>query len=138
MQAPGNAVCMWSVPTQLRPFAMSMSVVAIHVLGDVPSPPLMGLMQGRLQNWRLRWAGGWRLRSGEAVCARQASKQGLPARHGGRTAAPCLRQGGAADRRRGLLGRQWRLSTLHRQKASTRLRRLLPSLPPSILARPRA
>ncbi|KAL4448931.1 hypothetical protein ABPG77_007648 [Micractinium sp. CCAP 211/92] len=52
-QAPGNAVCMWSVPTQLRPFAMSMSVVAIHVLGDVPSPPLLGALQGWLQNWRL-------------------------------------------------------------------------------------
>lgn len=49
---------MWSVPSQLRPFAMSMSVVAIHVLGDVPSPPLLGALQGRLQNWRLRWAGG--------------------------------------------------------------------------------
>jgi len=47
---------MWSVPTGLRPFAMSMSVVAIHVLGDVPSPPLLGALQGRLQNWRIRWA----------------------------------------------------------------------------------
>lgn len=52
-QAPSNAVCMWGVPTGLRPFAMSMSVVAIHVLGDVPSPPLLGALQGRLQNWRL-------------------------------------------------------------------------------------
>jgi hypothetical protein len=46
---------MWCVPADLRPFAMSMSVVAIHVLGDVPSPPLLGVLQGRLQNWRLRW-----------------------------------------------------------------------------------
>ncbi|PSC73072.1 putative sphingolipid transporter spinster-like protein 2 [Micractinium conductrix] len=52
-QAPSNAVCLWSVPPGLRPFAMSMSVVAIHVLGDVPSPPLLGALQGRLQNWRL-------------------------------------------------------------------------------------
>jgi uncharacterized membrane protein len=53
-QAPSNAVCMWSVPTSLRPFAMSMSVVAIHVLGDVPSPPLLGVLQGALQDWRAR------------------------------------------------------------------------------------
>ena len=58
-QAPSNAVCMWSVPTGLRPFAMSMSVVAIHVLGDVPSPPLLGALQGRLQDWRLRWVVHW-------------------------------------------------------------------------------
>jgi hypothetical protein len=45
---------MWSVPTSLRPFAMSMSVVAIHVLGDVPSPPLLGVLQGALQDWRAR------------------------------------------------------------------------------------
>lgn len=33
---------------------MSMSVVAIHVLGDVPSPPLLGMLQGYLKDWRLR------------------------------------------------------------------------------------
>ncbi len=27
-------------------------VVATHLLGDVPSPPLLGLMQGVLNNWR--------------------------------------------------------------------------------------
>ena len=54
LQAPSNAVCMWGVPPALRPFAVSMSVVAIHVLGDVPSPPLLGALQGWLQNWRLR------------------------------------------------------------------------------------
>ena len=54
VQAPSNAVCMWGVPPALRPFAVSMSVVAIHVLGDVPSPPLLGALQGWLQNWRLR------------------------------------------------------------------------------------
>ena len=44
---------MWSVPPGLRPFAMSMSVVTIHILGDVPSPPLLGALQGALGNWRL-------------------------------------------------------------------------------------
>jgi hypothetical protein len=51
-QAPSNAICMWSVPPGLRPFAMSMSVVAMHVLGDVPGPPLLGLLQSALCNWR--------------------------------------------------------------------------------------
>lgn len=60
-QAPSNAVCMWGVPPALRPFAISMSVVAIHVLGDVPSPPLLGALQGWLQDWRLR--------CGPAACA---------------------------------------------------------------------
>ena len=55
---------MWSVPTALRPFAMSISVVVMHLCGDVPSPPLLGALQGWLQNWRLRcggaavWGGG--------------------------------------------------------------------------------
>lgn len=52
-QAPSNAVCMWSVPTGLRPFAMSISVVVTHLLGDVPSPPLLGSLQGRLHDWRV-------------------------------------------------------------------------------------
>jgi len=51
--APSNAVAMWSVPSGLRPLAMSMSVVAMHVFGDVPSPPLMGLVQESLQDWKI-------------------------------------------------------------------------------------
>ena len=51
--APSNAVVMWSVPAGLRPFATSISVVAMHLLGDVPSPPLLGWTQQRLENWRL-------------------------------------------------------------------------------------
>ena len=51
--APSNAVIMWSVPAGLRPFATSISVVAMHLLGDVPSPPLLGWMQQHLGNWRL-------------------------------------------------------------------------------------
>lgn len=30
-----------------------MSVVAMHVLGDVPGPPLLGALQSKLCNWRL-------------------------------------------------------------------------------------
>ena len=47
-----NAVLLWSVPPGVRPLAMSLSVVATHLLGDVPSPPLLGLLQGWLRNWR--------------------------------------------------------------------------------------
>ncbi|KAK9812393.1 hypothetical protein WJX73_007088 [Symbiochloris irregularis] len=53
LQAPVNAVSLWSVPKALRPLAMSLSVVVIHLLGDVPSPALLGWLQDRLLNWRL-------------------------------------------------------------------------------------
>ena len=52
LQAPNTAVVLWSVPSRLRPLAMSVQVIVIHVLGDVPSPPLLGLLQERVQNWR--------------------------------------------------------------------------------------
>ncbi|KAL6785341.1 hypothetical protein ACKKBG_A03445 [Auxenochlorella protothecoides x Auxenochlorella symbiontica] len=51
--APSNAVVLWTVPPGLRAPAMSFSVVALHVLGDVPSPPALGFLQGRLRDWRL-------------------------------------------------------------------------------------
>ena len=52
VQAPNTAVVLWSVPSRLRPLAMSVQVIVIHVLGDVPSPSLLGLLQERVQNWR--------------------------------------------------------------------------------------
>ena len=42
LQAPVNAVVLWSVPPRLRPLACSMTTVTIHLLGDVPTPPLFG------------------------------------------------------------------------------------------------
>lgn len=39
-------VTVWSVPTRLRPLASGMVQVTSHVLGDVPAPPLVGLLQG--------------------------------------------------------------------------------------------
>jgi hypothetical protein len=48
MQAPVNAIGMWSVPPALRPLAISMVTVSIHLLGDVPSPPLVGAIQSAL------------------------------------------------------------------------------------------
>lgn len=52
MQAPNTAVVLWSVPARLRPFAMSLQVIVIHVFGDVPSPVLLGWLQEHIQNWR--------------------------------------------------------------------------------------
>ena len=42
LQAPVNAVVLWSVAPRLRPLACSMTTVIIHVLGDVPTPPIFG------------------------------------------------------------------------------------------------
>ncbi|KAK9814346.1 hypothetical protein WJX72_004257 [[Myrmecia] bisecta] len=53
IQAPMNAVALWCVPTRLRPFAMSVLIVVIHCLGDVPSPPAAGWLQDHIHNWRL-------------------------------------------------------------------------------------
>ena len=52
LQAPQNAIVLWSVPPLLRPFAMSMQLITIHVLGDVPSAPALSLLQSQLHNWR--------------------------------------------------------------------------------------
>jgi len=42
VSGPVNAGYLWSVPHELRPLACALTTVAIHVLGDVPSPPLAG------------------------------------------------------------------------------------------------
>ena len=52
-QAPSNALILWSVPPQQRALAISLSVVSMHLFGDVPMPPLLGLLQGHLGNWRI-------------------------------------------------------------------------------------
>lgn len=49
MQAPVGAIGMWAVPAALRPLAISMVTVSIHLLGDVPSPPLVGALQSALE-----------------------------------------------------------------------------------------
>lgn len=53
IQAPSNAVALWSVPPLLRPFGMAILIICIHLGGDVPSPPALGWLQGKLDNWRL-------------------------------------------------------------------------------------
>ena len=39
----------WSVPTRLRPLASGVAAIVSHILGDVPTPPLVGLLQGMFQ-----------------------------------------------------------------------------------------
>lgn len=49
LQAPVAAIGMWSVPPPLRPLAISMTTCCIHLLGDVPSPPLIGWLEDHLE-----------------------------------------------------------------------------------------
>ncbi len=46
--SPINAVALQAVPTELRASAMALQIFAIHVLGDLWSPPLVGLLADRL------------------------------------------------------------------------------------------
>lgn len=51
-QGPVNYLTLQCVSTDLRPLAMAVSTVCIHVFGDVPSSPLVGALQDYLDNWR--------------------------------------------------------------------------------------
>ncbi|XP_058217598.1 probable sphingolipid transporter spinster homolog 2 [Rhododendron vialii] len=51
-QGPVNFICLQCVQPSMRPISMAMSVVAIHVFGDVPSAPLVGVLQDYLKDWR--------------------------------------------------------------------------------------
>ncbi|XP_022972410.1 probable sphingolipid transporter spinster homolog 2 [Cucurbita maxima] len=47
-----NAPAHKCVRPSLRPLSMAMSTVAIHIFGDVPSSPLVGVLEDHLNNWR--------------------------------------------------------------------------------------
>ncbi|XP_043713542.1 probable sphingolipid transporter spinster homolog 2 isoform X2 [Telopea speciosissima] len=51
-QGPVNYVCLHSVTPSMRPLSMAMSTVSIHIFGDVPSSPLVGILQDYINNWR--------------------------------------------------------------------------------------
>ncbi|KAL2342021.1 hypothetical protein Fmac_009961 [Flemingia macrophylla] len=51
-QGPVNYVCLHCVKPSLRPLSMATSTVAIHIFGDVPSSPLVGVLQDSINNWR--------------------------------------------------------------------------------------
>ncbi|CAN4112000.1 unnamed protein product [Withania somnifera] len=52
-QGPVNYVCLHCVKPSLRPLSMAMSTVSIHIFGDVPSSPLVGVVQDHINNWRV-------------------------------------------------------------------------------------
>ncbi|CAA6657618.1 unnamed protein product [Spirodela intermedia] len=52
-QGPVNYVCLHCVKPSLRPLSMAMSTVSIHIFGDVPSSPLVGILQDYVNNWRV-------------------------------------------------------------------------------------
>ncbi|KAG0562247.1 hypothetical protein KC19_9G130000 [Ceratodon purpureus] len=52
VQGPVNFVSLRSVSPNLQALAMAMSTVCIHVLGDVPSAPIVGAIQDWVHNWR--------------------------------------------------------------------------------------
>ncbi|KAJ6299193.1 hypothetical protein OIU76_020210 [Salix suchowensis] len=49
---PVNYICLHCVKPSLRPLSMAMSTVAIHLFGDVPSSPLVGVLQDQINSWR--------------------------------------------------------------------------------------
>ncbi|ESQ46184.1 hypothetical protein EUTSA_v10000128mg [Eutrema salsugineum] len=51
-QAPVNYVCLHCVKPSLRPLSMAISTVGIHIFGDVPSSPLVGILQDHIESWR--------------------------------------------------------------------------------------
>ncbi|KAL5704748.1 hypothetical protein ACHQM5_023130 [Ranunculus cassubicifolius] len=51
-QAPVNFVCLHCVEPSLRPLSMALNTILIHLLGDVPSSPLVGVLQDHLNDWR--------------------------------------------------------------------------------------
>ncbi|KAK2393309.1 Major facilitator superfamily protein [Trifolium repens] len=51
-RGPVNYVCLHCVKPSLRPLSMAMSTVAIHVFGDVPSSPLVGILEDSINSWR--------------------------------------------------------------------------------------
>ncbi|CAM6097120.1 unnamed protein product [Calypogeia fissa] len=52
-QGPVNFVTLHSVPPNMRPIAIAISTVSIHIFGDVPSSPIVGVVQDYVQNWRI-------------------------------------------------------------------------------------
>lgn len=51
-QGPVNYICLHCVKPSLRPLSMAISTVSIHIFGDVPSSPLVGVLQDYAHNWR--------------------------------------------------------------------------------------
>ncbi|KAK9099099.1 hypothetical protein Syun_026144 [Stephania yunnanensis] len=52
-QGPVNFVCLRCIEPSLRALSMALSTVSIHIFGDVPSSPIVGVIQDHLDNWRV-------------------------------------------------------------------------------------
>ncbi|KAH1122812.1 hypothetical protein J1N35_005972 [Gossypium stocksii] len=52
IQGPVNYICLHCVNPSLRPLSMAISTVSIHIFGDVPSSPLVGVLQDAINDWR--------------------------------------------------------------------------------------
>ena len=65
---PVNTLILETVPIGMRACAMAASIFAIHLLGDLWSPQLIGFLSDRCGS--LREAALWTLPAGTAVCAR--------------------------------------------------------------------
>lgn len=61
VSGPVNAGYMWSVPPELKPLACALTTVAIHVFGDVPSPPLAGRLVDHLRDSGYTESAAWQL-----------------------------------------------------------------------------
>ena len=64
---PLNTLILETVPVAMRASAMAASIFAIHLLGDLWSPTLVGYLSDRLGS--LREAVLWTLPAGTALCA---------------------------------------------------------------------
>lgn len=73
VSGPVNAAYMWAVPAAVRPLACAMTTVGIHLLGDVPSPPLAGLLVDRLQGAGWSAVSSWRAAMMVSFCGVAAS-----------------------------------------------------------------
>ncbi|KAK4263014.1 hypothetical protein QN277_028495 [Acacia crassicarpa] len=51
-QAPVNYIFLHCVKPSLRPLSMAIATVSLHVFGDVPSSPLVGVLQDHIHDWR--------------------------------------------------------------------------------------
>lgn len=51
-QGPVNYISLHCVKPSMRPLSMAIGTVSIHIFGDVPSSPLVGVLQDYVDNWR--------------------------------------------------------------------------------------
>jgi len=53
LTAPLNIIFLCAVPKNYRSLSCALSIIFIHLLGDIPSPPIAGIIQDKTNNWQL-------------------------------------------------------------------------------------